>query len=74
MRAHFKTLAVFLRRWCLSSHLLPYLDLQKVVAANALVVHLMVSIVSITAALVLNKGEAVLVVSIPCLLWVVLES
>jgi hypothetical protein len=36
---------------------LTYLNLQKVVAANALVVHFMVSIVSIATALVLNEGE-----------------
>jgi hypothetical protein len=44
--------------------LLSYLDLQEVVAANTLVVHLMVSIVSIAAALVLNEGKAGRVVSI----------
>jgi hypothetical protein len=36
-----------------------HLDLQQVIAANALVVHLMVSIIGIATALVLNKGEAV---------------
>lgn len=35
-----------------------YLDLQQVVATNALVVHLMVGVVSVAAALVLNEGEA----------------
>jgi hypothetical protein len=48
---------------CLSSCFLTYLDLQKVVAANTLVVHLMVSIVSIATALVLNKGKAGRIVS-----------
>jgi hypothetical protein len=34
-----------------------HLDLQQVVAANALVVHLVVRVVSIAPALVLDKGE-----------------
>lgn len=34
-----------------------YLDLQKIVSANALVVHLVVGIVCIAATLILNKGE-----------------
>lgn len=34
-----------------------HLNLQQVVAADALVVHLMVSIIGITAALVLDEGE-----------------
>ena len=38
-----------------------HLDLQQVVTANALVVHLIVSIVGITTALVLNEGEAIAV-------------
>ena len=49
-----------------SSCIHPYLDLQKVVAANALVVHLVVGIVSVTAALVLNEGEAVYIVKTRC--------
>lgn len=36
-----------------------HLDLQKVVATNALVVHLVVSVIGVTAALVLNKCKAV---------------
>jgi hypothetical protein len=35
-----------------------YLDLQQVIAANALVVHLVVRVVGIPAALVLDKGKA----------------
>ena len=38
-----------------------HLDLEQVVTANALVVHLIVSIVGITTALVLNEGEAIAV-------------
>ena len=34
-----------------------YLDLQQVVSANTLVVHLMIRIVCIAATLILNKGE-----------------
>jgi hypothetical protein len=63
VRAHCVTSATLSQRLCVSSHVLPYLNLQEVIATNALVVHLMVSIVSITAALVFNKGEAVEVVS-----------
>lgn len=36
-----------------------HLDLEQVVTANALVVHLVVSIVGITTALVLNEGEPI---------------
>ena len=36
-----------------------YLDLQDLVAADALVVHLNVCIIGITAELVLNEGETV---------------
>jgi hypothetical protein len=57
VRAHWIVLARLVHELCLSSHLLTYLNLQKVVAANALVVHFMVSIVSIATALVLNEGE-----------------
>jgi hypothetical protein len=53
----------------ISSWLHPYLNLQKVVAANALVVHLVVGIVGVTAALVLNEGEAVVIVNIQCCSW-----
>jgi hypothetical protein len=35
-----------------------YLNLQNVIAADALVVHLMVGIISIATVLVLNKSEA----------------
>jgi hypothetical protein len=42
----------------------PYLDLQKIIATDALVVHLMVSIVSIATALVLDKCEAARMVSV----------
>jgi hypothetical protein len=35
-----------------------YLDLQQIIAANALVVHLVVGVISVPAALVLDKGEA----------------
>lgn len=35
-----------------------YLDLQDVIAADALVVHLMVGIISVTSVLVLDEGEA----------------
>lgn len=35
-----------------------YLDLQKVVTADALIVHLVVGIVSVTAALVFDEGKA----------------
>jgi hypothetical protein len=38
-----------------------YLDLQEIITANALVVHLVVSIVSITARLIFDKGEATIV-------------
>jgi hypothetical protein len=41
-----------------------YLDLQKIIATDALVVHLMVSIVSIATALVLDKCEAARIVSV----------
>jgi hypothetical protein len=34
-----------------------YLNLQEIIPANTLVVHLMVGIVGITAAFVLNKSE-----------------
>jgi hypothetical protein len=37
---------------------LEYLNLQKIITANALVVHLMIGIISITATLIFNKGEA----------------
>ena len=37
---------------------LSYLDLQQVVSTNALVVHLVVSIICVTTALVLNECEA----------------
>jgi hypothetical protein len=63
VRAHCIVLVIFSLDMWLSSRLLPYLNLQEVVAANTLVVHLMVSIVSITTALVLNKGKAGRVVS-----------
>jgi hypothetical protein len=35
-----------------------YLDLQQIITANTLVVHLVVGIVRITATLILNEGEA----------------
>lgn len=35
-----------------------YLDLQQIIAANSLVVHLVVGVISVPAALVLDKGEA----------------
>lgn len=41
-----------------------YLDLQEIIAADALVVHLMVSVVSIATALVLDKCEAARMVSV----------
>ena len=34
------------------------LDLKQVIAADALVVHLMISVISITAALILDEGKA----------------
>lgn len=34
-----------------------YLDLQEIITPNALIVHLVVGIVGITAALILDKGE-----------------
>lgn len=37
---------------------LSYLNLQKIIPANILVVHLMVGIVCITTALIFNKGKA----------------
>lgn len=37
----------------------PYLNFQQVIPANALVVHLMICIVSITTALIFNKCEPV---------------
>lgn len=37
--------------------LVSYLDLQKVVAADALVVHLMVRILRVATILVLNEGK-----------------
>lgn len=40
-----------------------YLNLQEVIATDALIVHLVVGIVGITTALVLDKGEAALKVS-----------
>jgi hypothetical protein len=40
-----------------------YLDLKKVVAADPLVVHLMVGIVGITATLILHERKALLFVS-----------
>ena len=36
-----------------------YLDLQDIVASNALVVHLMISIIGITTILVFDEGESV---------------
>lgn len=36
-----------------------YLDLQQVIATDALVVHLVIGIISITARLILNECEAV---------------
>jgi hypothetical protein len=42
----------------------PYLNLQEIIATDALVVHLMVSIVSIATALVLDKCEAARMVSV----------
>ena len=41
-----------------------YLNLQEIIATDALVVHLMVSIVGIATALVLDKCEAAHVVSV----------
>jgi hypothetical protein len=35
-----------------------YLDFQQVITTNALVMHLMIRIISITTALVLDEGEA----------------
>lgn len=35
-----------------------YFDLERFVAADALVVHLVVGVVSIATALIFNKGEA----------------
>ena len=35
-----------------------YLDLQQIISTDAFVVHLMVSIICITTALILNKGES----------------
>jgi hypothetical protein len=35
------------------------LDLQQIIAANTLVVHLVVRVISIATALVLNEGEPV---------------
>lgn len=37
---------------------MPYLNLQQIIAADTLVVHLMVGIISIAATLVFNKGKA----------------
>lgn len=34
-----------------------YLNLQKIITANALIVHLMVGIISITSILILDKGK-----------------
>jgi hypothetical protein len=41
-----------------------YLNLQEIIATDALVVHLMVSIVGIATALVLDKCEAAHMVSV----------
>lgn len=35
-----------------------HLNLQEIIPANTLIVHLMIGIVGITAAFILNKGEA----------------
>jgi hypothetical protein len=35
-----------------------YLDLQQVITANALVVHLVIRIISVTARLIFDEGEA----------------
>lgn len=44
---------------CVSAGWLPaYLNLQGLITANALVVHLVVGIVGITAAFVLHEGKA----------------
>jgi hypothetical protein len=38
--------------------IIAYLDLQQIVTANAFVVHFVISIISITTALILNEGES----------------
>jgi hypothetical protein len=43
-----------------------HLDLQEVIATNALVVHLMVRVVCVATALVLDKGEAVRLAAAAC--------
>jgi hypothetical protein len=36
-----------------------HLDLQQIIATNALVMHLMVRVIGIATAFILNKGEAI---------------
>lgn len=43
---------------CKAANVSAYLDLQSLIAADAFVVHFMISIVSIAAALVLDKGKS----------------
>lgn len=40
--------------------LTPYLDLQQIVAADALVMHLMIGIIGIAAILILHEREPVM--------------
>ena len=54
MRAHYIKLTVA-HTMCFGAH--TYLNLQQVIAADALVVHLVVRVISITTVLVLNESE-----------------
>jgi len=47
---------------------LAYLDLEQVVTTDALIVHLVISVVSVAAALVLHERESVEVLGFPCFL------
>ena len=57
MRAHCLSSAEALLL-AVTSHVHSYLDLQEVIATDALVVHLVVRVIGVTTRLVFDEGEA----------------